>query len=88
MCTGAGADSSTSVANRAATLDIDAGENVVCTFTNSQRGVVTVLKTEGEQPLPEGSSWTFTLNGEEQTTNGAGEIAWTDLPPGEYSSAR
>ena len=36
VCTGGGADSSTSVANRVATLDIDAGESVVCTFTNTK----------------------------------------------------
>jgi hypothetical protein len=36
-CTGAGADSSTDLALRTATLDIDAGENVVCTFTNTKQ---------------------------------------------------
>src|SRR5215217_1313963 len=83
-CTGAGADSSTSTATRTATLDIDAGENVVCTFTNNQLGTVTVHKTEGENPLPEGSSWTFTLNGVELSTDGDGDIVWSNLAPGEY----
>ena len=31
---------STSLANRAATLDIDAGETVVCTFTNTKRAAL------------------------------------------------
>ncbi|MBT2517041.1 hypothetical protein J7E29_06305 [Streptomyces sp. ISL-90] len=36
-CTGAGGDSSTDLAARTATLDIDAGEDVVCTFTNTKQ---------------------------------------------------
>jgi hypothetical protein len=35
-CTGAGDDSSTSLGARTATLDIDSGEDVVCTFTNTK----------------------------------------------------
>src|SRR5215216_2313639 len=43
-CTGAGADSSTNTGTRTATLDIDAGENVVCTFTNTKNASVTIVK--------------------------------------------
>jgi len=35
VCTGAGGDSSTDLGARSATLDIDLGENVVCTFTSA-----------------------------------------------------
>ena len=44
VCTGAGTDSSTSLANRSATLDIDAGETVVCTFTNTKRAELEIVK--------------------------------------------
>jgi uncharacterized repeat protein (TIGR01451 family) len=74
-----------SLATRTATVQVDPGDAITCTFTNSQLGTVTVIKTEGELPLSEGSSWTFTLNGDEQTTDAAGEIAWTNLQPGEYT---
>ena len=43
-CTGAGADSSTDLGDRSATLDIDAGETVVCTFTNTKRAELTIVK--------------------------------------------
>ena len=35
-CTGAGGDSRPSLGDRTATLDIDAGETVVCTFENTK----------------------------------------------------
>ncbi len=44
VCTGAGGDSSTNLGDRKATLDIDAGENVVCTFTNTKRAQVEIVK--------------------------------------------
>jgi plastocyanin len=43
-CTGAGGDSSTSLADRSATLDIDPGEDVVCTFTNTKAASLTIVK--------------------------------------------
>ena len=39
-CTGAGADSSIDLGTRTATLDIDAGETVICTFTNTKDATV------------------------------------------------
>ena len=44
VCTGAGADLSTSLANRSATLDIDAGETVGCTYTNTKRAELEIVK--------------------------------------------
>ena len=37
--------SSTDLVNRQATINLDPGETVECTYTNRQRGMVTVLKT-------------------------------------------
>jgi len=82
-CTGAGADSSTNLGTRTATLDIDAGETVVCTFTNTKRGEAIVIKTEGDD-TPAGE-WTFTLDGEPQTTDANGRIVFPNLVPGTYT---
>ena len=60
-CTGAGADSSTSLANRAATLDIDAGETVVCTFTNTKHASLTVVKVT--DPASDPQDFDFDLTG-------------------------
>src|SRR5918995_608217 len=61
VCTGAGADSSTSVANRVATLDIDAGESVVCTFTNTKDASLTVVKVT--DPVSDPQDFDFDLTG-------------------------
>ena len=60
-CTGAGADSSTSLANRAATLDIDAGERVVCTFTNTKHASLKVVKVT--DPASDPQDFDFDLTG-------------------------
>ena len=60
VCTGGGADSSTSVANRVATLDIDAGETVVCTFTNTKGASLTVVKVT--DPASDPQDFDFDLN--------------------------
>ncbi len=61
VCTGGGADSSTSLANRAATLDIDAGETVVCTFTNTKHASLTVVKVT--DPASDPQDFDFDLTG-------------------------
>ena len=61
VCTGGGVDSSTSVANRAATLDIDAGETVVCTFTNTKGASLTVVKVT--DPASDPQDFGFELTG-------------------------
>ena len=65
-CTGAGADSSTSVA-RVATLDIDPGENVVCTFTNTKRASLTVVKVT--DPASDPQDFDFDLTGADLPTD-------------------
>src|SRR5215210_4081140 len=61
VCTGAGGDSSSSVANRTATLDIDAGEHVVCTFTNTKGASLTVVKVT--DPASDPQDFDFDLTG-------------------------
>src|SRR5215207_9701826 len=60
-CLGAGDDSSTSVANRNATLDIDPGEAVVCTFTNTKHATLTVVKAT--DPASDPHDFDFNLTG-------------------------
>ena len=60
-CTGAGADSSIDLGDRKATLDIDAGETVVCTFTNTKHPTIVVRKiTTGIA----GGPFTFSTTGD------------------------
>ncbi len=61
VCTGGGADSSTSLANRSATLDIDAGETVVCTFTNTKHASLKVVKVT--DPASDPQDFDFDLTG-------------------------
>ena len=61
VCTGAGADSSTSLGDRKATLDIDAGETVVCTFTNTKHASLTVVKVT--DPASDPQDFDFDLTG-------------------------
>ena len=61
VCTGAGADSSTNLGTRTATLDIDAGENVVCTFTNTKHASLTVVKVT--DPASDPQDFDFDLTG-------------------------
>jgi len=76
-------EGSGSVATRTATLQVDPGDTITCTFTNNQLGTVAVAKTEGD--APPGGEWTFTLDGVEQTTDENGEIVWPNLAPGTYT---
>ncbi|MGI9265379.1 MAG: prealbumin-like fold domain-containing protein [Gammaproteobacteria bacterium] len=57
-------DSSVDLVNREATINVDPGETVECTYTNRQRGMVDLLKlTNGLQdPI---MMWSFTLKGPE-----------------------
>ena len=44
VCTGGGADTTVDIPGGVATIGFDAGETIVCTFTNTQQGSVTVVK--------------------------------------------
>ena len=61
VCTGAGADSSTALATRTATLDIDSGEDVVCTFTNTKGASLKVVKVT--DPASDPQDFDFDLTG-------------------------
>ena len=58
---GAGADSSTNPVRRTATLDIDAGETVVCTFTNTKHASLKVVKVT--DPASDPQDFDFDLTG-------------------------
>jgi len=42
-CTGGGANTTVSLATRTASIGLDAGENVTCTFTNTKSGSITII---------------------------------------------
>ncbi len=68
LCTGGGADTTVDIAAGVATIGFDAGETIVCTFTNTQQGSVSVVK----DTVPDGpADFAFTA------TNGATPAAFT-----------
>lgn len=72
-------------------ITVAAGETVTCTFTNTQRGSVTVTKYNDadqsgtkngdEQTL---NGWVMTLGDSTQTTKDNGSTTFGNLVPGEY----
>ena len=54
-------DSSTNLGTRTATLDIDAGETVICTFTNTKDASLTVVKVT--DPASDPQDFDFNLTG-------------------------
>ncbi len=74
---------------RTATLSVDPGDQITCTYTNTERGSVTVLKTEaGSDELA--LDWRFELsgNGIEPVTKSTGDgnpIEFGNLVPGPYT---
>jgi hypothetical protein len=45
VCTGGGANTSTTLATGLSTIGLDAGENVVCTYTNTKQTTLKLVKT-------------------------------------------
>ena len=79
------ANSTGSLANRQATFNVEAGESVTCTFTNTKRGQIVVQK----QTNPDGDPQSFSFNASydadgfalsDGQSNDSG-----DLDPGTYS---
>ncbi|NOR54917.1 MAG: hypothetical protein GQ531_01790 [Sulfurovum sp.] len=78
---------------KTANINLSAGETVTCTFTNTERGRVHVLKTENSGPVTQ--TWKFTLSGRgdgegkiqrETDENGTLDFAEIRLHPGnEYT---
>lgn len=83
-------DSSVNLAAATATINLAAGENVSCTFTDTARGSITVIKQST------GGDGTFAFTGPTSPTNpvgafqittsgGSGQVVLGNLPAGNYS---
>jgi hypothetical protein len=60
VCTGGGANTSTVTATGVATIGLDAGENVVCTYTNTKDATITITK----EAIPDNAQdFSFTRTG-------------------------
>lgn len=73
-CTDPDNGSSVSPATRTATIDLDAGENITCTFTNSATGIadLQIVKTNNNSaPLVAGTTTTYVLT---VTNNGPAAV--------------
>jgi uncharacterized repeat protein (TIGR01451 family) len=76
-----------------ATLDVRPGDDYICTFTNTQRGEVSVHKSEGTPTGALTRGWTFHLSGgpdevdqtDKATPDNQGSIAFDGLRPGDYT---
>ena len=61
-------------------ISLQAGETVTCTFTNTERGTITVAK----QTLPDGDPATFNFTGASTATLSDGQSSTVDVAPGEH----
>ncbi len=76
-------NSTGNVGTQTATFNLDPGETVTCTFTNTQRGTIIVEK----QTDPDGVPGNFTFSGDAAgTISDGGQIVVSDLAPGTYTS--
>jgi hypothetical protein len=77
-------DSSTDLGARTAAIDLDPGETVTCTFTNTKRGMLIIVKqVVGQAP---GSSWQYTGSlGNFSLPAAGGQQTFNDLPSGSYT---
>ena len=73
----------------AAGIDLDAGEIVTCTFTNTKRGTIKIVNDavpdtdqsfSFSETIPNGESDTFSLDGGDTDT-----AIFADVPAGEYT---
>ncbi len=65
-----------------ADIELSAGDDVTCTFTNTKDGKIIVEK----QTLPDGDSATFDFTGDAAGTIGDGGTIEVDVAPGQYDS--
>ncbi|MDQ4503186.1 prealbumin-like fold domain-containing protein [Sinomonas sp. ASV322] len=86
-----------SVANRTATFSLTPGSDVTCTFTNTQRGTITIHKQDDANPAVPLAGAVFTLLDPQGNplpagtadsltcmTNASGNCSFTDVLPGSY----
>ncbi len=77
------ANSSGDVGTRTATFNLEAGETVTCTFTNTKRGSIIVEK----QTDPDGAPGSFTFTGDVAgSISDGGTITVPNVAPGTYTS--
>jgi Domain of unknown function DUF11/Right handed beta helix region/Prealbumin-like fold domain len=75
--------SMSSLAGRRATANVQPGETVTCTFTNTKRGTIIVEK----QTIPTDAAGSFTFSGHVSGSIGhGGQIVVADLVPGTYTA--
>jgi len=83
VCTEDGtANSATDLGARHATIALDAGETVTCTFTNTQRGSIAVVK---ETDPAGGTSFAFSSDLGAFTLDDQESRAFPDREPGDYA---
>ncbi len=75
-------DSSGDVGTATATFEVDPGEVVTCTFTNTKDGQIVVVK----ETLPDGDPQTFDFSGDLNGTIGDGGSLSDGVAPGTYSA--
>jgi hypothetical protein len=63
VCTGGGANSSTNLGTRTATLAIDSGEQVICTFTNTKHPTTSLTLVKATSPALDPQDFDFDLTG-------------------------
>ena len=63
-------------------IDLNSGETVTCTFTNTQNGQIEIEK----QTLPDGSPQSFTFTGDVAGSLSDGQVATQAVAPGQYTS--
>lgn len=82
-CTGDEGDSVGNEETGVATIDLDVGETITCTYTNTKHGSITIEK----QTLPDGDEADFTFAGDVSGTLSDDESATvSDLMPDSYTS--
>ena len=89
-CTDPSGDSTIDLATGTATINLASGESVVCNYTDTKRGSITVVKSViggngsfdfNGPPSPASPSGTFQIT----TSSGTGQVVLTDLAPGTYN---
>ena len=82
----------TALAARQATIDLEAGESVTCTYTNTKRGTITIVKntvggndtfdydSDPELPSPADADGEFSI----LTVGGTGQAVFNNVAPGDY----
>ncbi len=82
-CNDTDGGTTTDLGTQTATIDLDFGQNLTCTFTNTKRGTIIVEK----QTNPDAAGGNFTFTGTAAgTISDGGQIVVNNLAPGQYTS--